>query len=140
MTMLEMLVDTSALIAFFVRSEKHHEAARRYVHTHRETRWVILETVFDETVTWFRAKVSIADSIAVGHVLRSEHRYYQLSADDDDAVWDAFRRYDDKAWSYTDCSLLVMAQRLEIPHVFAFDAHINQMAGLGIVPLPNTGI
>lgn len=134
--MLEMIVDTSALIAFFVKSEKQHEAARRHVETHRETRWVILETVFDETVTWFRARVSIADSIAVGQVLRSEHRYYHLSAADDNATWEAFCRYDDKAWSYTDCSLLVMAQRLGIPHIFAFDAHVNQMAGLGIIPTP----
>ena len=27
----EMIVDTSAFIAFFVRSEKHHESARQYV-------------------------------------------------------------------------------------------------------------
>ncbi len=129
--MAELLVDTSALIAFFVKSEEHHEAARQYVLTHPRTRWVILGSVFDETVTWFRAKVSIADSITIGGVLRTEHRYYYLSDD-----WEAFRRYDDKAWSYTDCSLLVMARRLGIPHVFAFDEHINQMAGLGIIPVP----
>ena len=134
--MAELLVDTSALIAFFVKSEKHHEATRHYVLTHPRTRWVILGSVFDETVTWFRAKVSITDSIEIGHVLRAEHRYYYLSADDDMATWEAFRRYDDKAWSYTDCSILAMAQRLGIAHVFAFDEHINQMAGLGIIPVP----
>lgn len=131
----DMIVDTSALIAFFVKSERHHEAARQYVLMHPHTRWVILESVFGETVTWFRAKVSIADSIAVGHALRTEHRYCHLS-DDDAATWDAFRTYDDKVWSYTDCSILAMAQRLSIPHVFAFDTHINQMAGLGIIPVP----
>ena len=134
--MAELLVDTSALIAFFVRSEKHHEAARQYVLTHPRTHWVILGSVFDETVTWFRAKVSITDSISIGHVLRTEHRYYYLSDDDDRATWEAFRRDDDKAWSYTDCSILVMAQRLGIPHVFAFDEHIHQMSGLGITPVP----
>ncbi|MFZ1509004.1 hypothetical protein [Candidatus Amarolinea dominans] len=36
----------------------------------------------------------------------------------------------------TDCSILVMAQRLGIPHVFAFDEHIHQMSGLGITPVP----
>jgi len=44
----EVIVDTSALIAFFVRSEKHHPTARRYAEQHPTVRWIILETVFDE--------------------------------------------------------------------------------------------
>jgi len=137
--MKEMIVDTSALIAFFVKSERRHEVARLYVLTHPRTRWVILDTVFDETVTWFRAKVSVTASIEIGHVLRTEHRYCHLSDDDDVATWEVFCRYDDKAWSYTDCSVLTMAQRLGIRHVFAFDEHIYQMAGLGIIPVPGAG-
>lgn len=39
----EVIADTSALIAFFVRSEEHHSDARRYMTTHPNTRWVILE-------------------------------------------------------------------------------------------------
>ena len=54
----------------------------------------------------------------------------------DAATWETFQRYDDKAWSYTDCSILTMTQRLETPQVFAFDAHINQMAGLGVIAVP----
>ncbi len=60
----EVIVDTSALIAFFVKSERHHEAARQYVLGNLWVQWVILDTVFDETVTWLRAKVSLAASIA----------------------------------------------------------------------------
>jgi len=56
--MAEIIADTSALIAFFVRSEVHHQDAQQYMATHSRTRWVILESVFDETVTWFRVKVS----------------------------------------------------------------------------------
>ncbi len=70
--MSEIIVDTSAFIAFFVRSEKHHPAARRYAAQRPTVRWIILETVFDEFVTWMRAKVSILDSIQVGRVLREE--------------------------------------------------------------------
>jgi len=42
----EIIVDTSALIAFFVRSEKHHSSARTYAAQHPTARWIILETVF----------------------------------------------------------------------------------------------
>ncbi|MEJ5308387.1 MAG: PIN domain-containing protein [Anaerolineae bacterium] len=74
--MREMLVDTSALIAFFINSEKHHPAARRFVAQHPTARWLILNTVFDEFVTWTRMRVSIAASIQLGQVLRAEHPYY----------------------------------------------------------------
>jgi len=132
----EVVADTSALIAFFIRTQKHHNVARRYMEAHPNTRWVILKSVFDEVVTWSRVKVSPRDAIVIGRVLREEHRYRNLSDDDDAATWEAFCRYDDKASSYTDCSILVMAKRLGIMDVFAFDGHIRQMAGLGIVSVP----
>ncbi len=134
--MVEVLVDTSALIAFFVGSEKHHLAVKNYFLDHSDAKWVILSTVFDETVTWLRVKVSIRDSISVGRLLRQEHRYVALSNVDDNATWEAFCRYDDKSWSYTDCSLLVMSQRLNIPMVVALDEHIRQMRGLGVNCVP----
>ena len=64
----EIIIDTSALIAFFVQSEQHHPAARRYAPQHPSVRWIVLETVLDEFVTWVRAKVSISSSIQVGIV------------------------------------------------------------------------
>lgn len=132
----EVIIDTSALIAFFVGSERHHSAAQQYFLQHPNSRWIILESVFDETVTWIRAKISTRTSIQIGQVLRDEHLYVTLSDADDAGTWEAFCRYDDKAWSYTDCSLLVMAHRLGVFQVFAFDEHIRQMARLGIVCVP----
>ena len=134
--MSEIIVDTSALVAFFVQSEKHHPAARRYAAQHPTARWIILETVFDEFVTWVRVKVSISSSIQVGCILREEHLYVNISDADDAATWEVFCRYDDKLWSYTDCSILVMARRLGVSEVFTLDEHIRQMAGLGIRCVP----
>ncbi len=134
--MSEIIVDTSALVAFFIQSEKHHHTDQRYAAQHPNVRWIILETVFDELVTWMRAKVSISNSIQVGRILREEHRYINISDSADAATWETFCRYDDKHWSYTDCSILVMAHKLGISEVFAFDEHIRQMAGLGIRCVP----
>jgi predicted nucleic acid-binding protein len=132
----EIIVDTSALIAFFVKSETHHESAQKYYLENPHNNWIILESVFDETVTWIRSKVSSRASIQVGQILREDHRYINVSDSDDLATWEAFCKYNDKKWSYTDCSILVMAHRLQIFKVFAFDDHIRQMAGLGIVCVP----
>ncbi len=132
----EIIVDTSALIAFFVKSEIHHEKAKQFVINNPEYRWLILETVFDETVTWLRTKISPQVSISIGQLLRTEHLYINISDLDDQAIWSAFCKYNDKKWSYTDCSILVMTPRLQRFQVWAFDEHIRQMSGLGIVCLP----
>jgi predicted nucleic acid-binding protein len=134
--MAQVLLDTSALIAFFVQSEKHHLAVKNYVLEHSNIQWIIVSSVFDETVTWMRLRVSIQASIEIGHVLREEHIYIALSEADDLATWEIFCRYDDKLWSYTDCSLLLMAKRLGVSEIVSFDRHIRQMAGLGIVCVP----
>ncbi len=134
--MSDIITDTSALIAFFISSEKNHPAARNFMLQNKNIRWIILESVFDETVTWIRAKVSIKASIQIGQVLREEHCYVNLSEQDDAETWDVFCQYDDKKWSYTDCSILVMARRLKVNKIFAFDEHIRQMTGLGIFSLP----
>lgn len=134
--MQQVIVDTSALVAFFVRADKNHSAAQNYVAQHPATRWIILETVFDEFVTWLRAKSSISTSIQIGRVLRTEHIYVNISDADDAATWDIFCRYDDKNWSYTDCSILAMARGLGVSEVFSFDEHIRQMTGLGIRRIP----
>ncbi len=136
MTISEIIVDTSALIAFFVKSETNYLKAKQFVQENREYRWIILETVFDETVTWFRTKISPQASIQIGQVLRTEHKYVNISDDDDEKIWRTFCKYDDKKWSYTDCSILVMAHHLQRFKVFAFDDHIRQMSGLGIICLP----
>jgi len=73
--MAQVLVDTSALVAFFVQSEKHHLAIKNYVLEHPTVQWVILSSVFDETVTWLRLRVSVQASIKIGRVLREEHTY-----------------------------------------------------------------
>ncbi len=136
MTPQEIIVDTSALIAFFVKSETHHQAAKKYIVDNPENRWIILETVFDETVTWIRTKISSEASITIGKVLRTEHSYLNISDSEDAEIWEIFCKYNDKKWSYTDCSILVMAHRRKIFEVFAFDEHIRQMAGLGIICVP----
>lgn len=134
--MSEVITDTSALIAFFVKSEKNHPVAKGFMLQNKNMRWLIPESVFDETVTWIRRKISIKSSIQIGKILRDEHHYINLSEEDDAETWKIFCQYDDKQWSYTDCSLIAIARRLSRNKIFAFDEHIRQMSGLGIVSVP----
>jgi uncharacterized protein len=57
-----------------------------------------------------------------------------LTDEERQAIWSIFSRYRDKAWSYADCSLLALAQQMQIMTVFSFDHHIDQMAQLTRIP------
>lgn len=49
-------------------------------------------------------------------------------------AWELFRRYDDKAWSFTDCTSRVIMERLGIQRAFAFDDHFRQFGTVTVVP------
>ncbi|MEM9539707.1 MAG: PIN domain-containing protein [Cyanobacteria bacterium P01_E01_bin.42] len=136
--MSRIIVDTSALVAFFIRSETYHQAARDFVMNNRDRQWIVIRSVFDETVTLLRSRVSAKVFIEVGQVLRENHIYIPLSDIDDEETWKIFSQYDDKAWSYTDCLFLAIARRLSVFEVFSFDAHFRQMSGLGIICQPRS--
>lgn len=125
------------MIAFFTESERHHDDARKFVQRYPNVHWLVLETVFDEFVTWVRARISIPTSIELGRLLRMENPYLHISDEDDVETWDVFCKYKDKSWSYTDCSILVHAKRLGVNKVFTFDDHFEQMRGLGIEVVPH---
>jgi uncharacterized protein len=134
--MSKIIADTSALIAIFFTSEKHHQSVITYLQDNSAKEIVIIETVFSEFVTWTRARISIAASIELGQLIRTEHDYIPMDNADHLNTWNTFQKYDDKEWSYTDCSTLVMANKLKIPNVLGFDQHLYQMIGLGIATVP----
>jgi predicted nucleic acid-binding protein len=49
------------------------------------------------------------------------------------ATWRIFTHYLDKAWSYTDCASLALAQQCKLSQAFTFDHHFVQM-GLSSAP------
>ena len=94
------------------------------------------DTVFAETMVLVKARLGAGPAIELGKRIRDSSLFLvvTLTADDYDRVWDIFSRYDDKEWSYIDCSILALARQLNIINVFGFDHHFDQMAELTRVP------
>jgi predicted nucleic acid-binding protein len=136
--MRRVLVDTGAIYAFVVRTDAHHEEARALTRELLSANGglVLADVVFAETMTLLKARVGAGVAVRVGIELRRNPLYLwtALGVDGERATWEVFQRYADKEWSYTDCALFVLTRRLEIPHVFAFDEHFNQMPGVVRVP------
>jgi len=87
-------------------------------------------------MTLIKARMGAEVAVRTGHELRhsSLYQWVAVGPDDEHEVWAVFQKYDDKGWSYIDCGLFVMAQRLRINQVFSFDDHFKQMPGLKRLP------
>lgn len=132
------LVDTGAIYAFVVRTDAHHEEACTWTRELVSANGVLVlaDVVFAETMTLLKARVGAEVAVRVGIELRRNPLYLwtALGEEGERATWDLFQRYVDKEWSCTDCALFVLARRLDVPQIFAFDTHFDQMPGLLRVP------
>ncbi len=136
--MKRVLVDTGAIYAFVRRPDANHHAARAFVRDciDRSVVLVLPDVVFIETMNLLNQRHGPRVAIEVGLALRHNplYQWQALGPDGERATWALFLKYDDKAWSYTDCAVLALAQRLRIPEVFTFDADFDQMPGIVRVP------
>jgi hypothetical protein len=61
-------------------------------------------------------------------------RIEYVTVEDITRTWEVFRQYDDKDWSFTDCTSKVIIERLGITQAFAFDGHFEQFGTVIRVP------
>lgn len=131
-----LLIDTSALHALnYARDDNHIRAVAYFKSLAGRVKPILTEYVFVETMNLTIARLGPGYAIEFGRHLKASKAFFTVPLNDDDkrATWDIFQQYHDKAWSYTDCSLLAVAQRLGTRRIFAFDHHFTQM-GLDVLP------
>ncbi len=134
-----ILVDSSALLAMADPRDRWADTAREFLQQiDVGAVYLVPDTVFSEALTLIKGRLGIATAIVVGSRIRESaiFRLRYLEPEDHHATWRIFARYTDKDWSYVDCSILALAQRLDLTEVFAFDRHFDQMAGLGLQRVP----
>lgn len=131
-----LLIDTSALFALnYIRDDHHADAVAYFRSLAGRVKPIVTEWVFIETLSLMKARLNPQQAITFGRQLKASQAFYALILIDEDkqTTWNIFERYDDKDWSYIDCSLLAVAQRLKLQRIFTFDHHFRQM-GLDVVP------
>ncbi len=116
--------------------DKYHVQAEAFILENNEATFLISEPIFAETMTLVKARLGTKPAIMLGEriFISAMFQLVSLPENEQQAIWSIFRRYDDKDWSYADCSILAVAQHLNISSVFSFDHHIEQMAELKRVP------
>ncbi|MFQ5610628.1 MAG: type II toxin-antitoxin system VapC family toxin [Anaerolineae bacterium] len=134
--MAPIIVDTSGLYALVDRKDPHHVQAATFLKSQaRAGKLLISNHIFDETMTTVKARLGMQAALQLGLRLRNS-RFIEMvifSPAEEQETWRIFSRYTDKAWSYTDCACLVLAQSRELRQAFTFDHHFAQM---GLVMRP----
>ena len=130
-----IFVDTGAWFAAAVPTDPDHAAASRWLAGNTES---LLTTnyIVDETLTLLRARGERTRALLLGESFFNDRlaEVYTLDESDIALAWEVFRRFDDKEWSFTDCTSKVVIERLGIRQAFAFDRHFKQFGAVQVVP------
>jgi predicted nucleic acid-binding protein len=130
-----VFVDTGGWFAYFVRRDPDHPAAVAWM---RQNRQPLLTTdyVIDELFTLLKLRESHRVAVAAGVALldRSVTHLEKILEPDFRAAWEVFQQFNDKGWSFTDCTSRVVMQRLGVTHAFAFDRHFEEFGTVVRVP------
>ncbi|MEK7832748.1 MAG: PIN domain-containing protein, partial [Acidobacteriota bacterium] len=99
---------------------------------------VTTDYVIDETLTLLRARgydhrAQMLGEAFFGNSLADVH---YLDERQIRAAWDVFRLYQDKKWSFTDCSSRVVMETLNITKAISLDRHFHQFGTIEVFPMP----
>ncbi len=127
-----IFVDTGAFLALEDESDSHHlEAINFRDKIIRKGFYNVITTsyVLDEILTLIRVRISIPASIDFCKKIRSSKivNILSITEEDEKKAMDMFEQYDDKSFSFTDCTGFVIMQKIGISDVFGFDRHFEQM-------------
>ena len=118
-------VDTSALIALAVSSDKNHRAAVDFLRTalSEGTRFAMGRPVLVEYIDGVTKRIGKAEAIEQLRALESSAvMRIEPDVDDDHRVArDLFLRYDDQPIDLTDCLSFAIMGRLQLMDAFTFD-------------------
>jgi predicted nucleic acid-binding protein len=134
---MKLFVDTSAWAAYHDPSDQWHVPAQEAMASLVNTRvtFVTTDYVLDETITLLLYHTGRQEAQAFGDAVQRSRqvRLVRIDASIWEAAWQHFKRFDDKTWSFTDCTSFVVMRQMELLQAFAFDSHFKQ-AGFQLWP------
>ena len=128
---MRLFADTAGWLNLYDQRERAHAATRRAFESLKQKRLALYLTdnILDETLTIIRMRVGHAAAIACGQaLLRSPSvRLIHISPEQWAEAWQLFQQYDDKDFSFTDCTSFVVMRQHKLVDAFTVDHHFAQM-------------
>ena len=130
-----IFVDTGAWYASLVPTDPDHSTAVQWLAANR---FPLLTTdyVIDEILTLLRVRGERKRALVLGARLfhRNIAEIHKITAAELMLAWKTFEQFDDKGWSFTDCTSKIVMEQLGIKVAFAFDHHFHQFGTVKAVP------
>ncbi len=135
--MQRVFVDTSAFIALLdPRDDCHVQAVHvEQALASQAARLITTNFVLDETYTGLRGKIQHSAILRFRDSVRQSRRLtvVRITEELEDQAWEIFARYDDKDFSFTDCTSFAVMRQLGITAAFAFDEHFEQFGFIRVL-------
>jgi len=130
-----IFVDTGAWYASLVPTDPDHSRAVKWI-TANKSPLFTTDYVVDETLTLLRVRGERQRALLLGTRFFNGNlaTIHNLTAADLTLAWETFQQFDDKNWSFTDCTSKVVMKQLGISVAFAFDRHFQQFGTIQVVP------
>ena len=130
-------VDTSFWIALFDRDDPAHERVTAFWQelAREPVRLMTSEFVLDEAYTFLRRHVDLHAAMDLHEAIQASRliEVLEVRAPVLTAAWDTFIKYDDKVFSFTDCTSFVLMWRNDLTEALTLDTDFAQV---GFVKLP----
>lgn len=135
---MKIFIDTGAFIAIAVENDKHHRAAKEFYYQIKNSggKFITTNFVICETINYLRIKIShhVAVFFRENIYKSSIMEVVALSFSMEDAAFQIFKKYNDKDFSFTDCTSFSVMKSKKLSRAFAFDRHFEQYGKLIRLP------
>ena len=135
---MKLFVDTGAFIALTDADDENHKAAAAFYRKAKEkgVRIVTTNFVVCETMNYLRARISHQIAVLFRENLKKSGfiEIVTMTPLVEDAAFTIFKRYNDKDFSFTDCTSFSIMRSLKLKSAFAFDKHFEQFEGISRLP------
>ena len=129
-----ILVDTSALYAAYVYTDRNHHKAVAWFQNNVEP-LITTNFIVAEVLTLLRSRHRLAEAQDLSLRLRSNSIVIEwITESDFQEAWRICDEFADKLWSFVDCLSYVVISRLQLTTAFAFDEHFRQFGMVTVVP------
>lgn len=132
-----IFLDTSFLFAYHYEQDPYHKKAEflmaKKLVDYAPFRFVITDYIFDEFVTIIKKKVSKKHAIKTGNLLlaNSDFEFERITHQYFDEAWNVFCEFQDKQWSFTDCTSYVWLRENRPDFCLATDSDFDEF---GLMP------
>lgn len=130
-----IFVDTGAWYASLVPADSAHARAVQWLSANRSP-LLTTDYVIDETLTLLRVRGERNRALLLGAKFFQGRiaEIHKITTTDLRLAWETFEPFDDKNWSFTDCTSKIVMEQLGIQAAFAFDHHFHQFGTIKVVP------